>query len=197
MRSTMIMALVLSALAGASLVGCSGDESGGAAPNDGDTGNDTGGGVDDIRVETLIDETYNIPGFKKYAWVAAAAAIRDPDREWTPSGLDIGAEIMFLVDRELRDRGCSPVVDAPDMVAIFAVGLDMKALDVKLDPEHGTREFEPSPKGGVIILLIHPRTREVFWAGRAIADVTAAPTLEDGKRRLEYAITTMFEDYPE
>ena len=81
---------VVSALATAILVivtGCSGDASDPAFA--------------DIRVETMIDETYNIDGFETYAWVAAGAAVRDPDHEWTPSGLDIGSEIMFLVDREL------------------------------------------------------------------------------------------------
>ena len=175
------------ALALVALAGCS---------NEGQDGGASRGDLSDIRVETAIDETYNIQGFKTYAWVMAAAAVRDPDREWTPSGLDVGSEIMFLVDRELRERDCSPVVKEPAMLAIFGVGVDMQSLDVKLDPESGLKEFELSPKGGVVVLLAHPRTREVFWAGRAIADITNAPTLEDGKRRLEHAITTMFEEYP-
>ena len=41
--------------------------------------------------------------------VHPSAAIRDPDREWTPSGLDVGAELRFLVDRELRERKPQPV----------------------------------------------------------------------------------------
>ena len=155
--------------------------------------------VDDsvIVVETLVDPTYNIEGFDTYAWVGAGAAIRDPDRQWTPSGLDVGAEIMFLVDRELREIGRSPVVRDPKMVALFGIGLDMKALDVKVDADEGTKTFTPSPKGGVIVLLVHPRTREVFWAGRALADVTDAPTIEETKSRLEFAISKMFEGFPD
>ena len=165
-----------------------------AEPSDDDTrGADD---VSDIRIDTIRDVTFNVEGFDTYAWVGAAAAIRDPDHEWTPSGLDIASELKFLVDRELRDRGRSQVVADPKMVAIFAIGLDMKAMDVSVNPESEMKEFEPSPKGGIFVFLVHPRTRYVVWAGRAIGDVSSAPSIESAKARLEHAVTEMFEDFP-
>jgi hypothetical protein len=154
-------------------------------------------GTDDIRVDTIRDITFNVEGFDTYAWVGAAAAVRDPDREWTPSGLDVASELKFLVDRELRERGRSQVVQDPKMVAIFAIGLDMKAVEVSINPESDTKEFEPSPKAGVFVYLIHPRTRYVVWAGRAIGDVTENITIEQAKERLEHAVDQMFEDFPD
>lgn len=161
---------------------------------------DGGGGgaadVSDIRVDTIRDVTFNVEGFDTYAWVAGAAAVRDPDRAWAPSGLDVVSELRFLVDRELRERGRSQVVQDPKMVAIFAVGVDMKAVEVSWNPESETREFEPSPKAAVVVYLVHPRTRYVVWAARAIGDVSEALTIEQAKARLEHAVTRMFEDFP-
>ena len=159
-----------------------------------------GGSVDDdasdIRVATIRDVTFNVEGFDTYAWVAAAAAVRDPDRRWTPSDLDVASEVKFLVDRELRKHGRSPVVRDPKMVALFAIGVDMKAVEVSVNPESGTKTFEEAPKGAVFVFLVHPRTRYVVWAGRAIGDVGEAPTIEEAKARLDHAITEMFADFP-
>ena len=65
----------------------------------------------DITVATEADPKVQLPGYQSYAWAAAAAMIRDPNREWTPSDLDLGAEIMFLVDRELRKKGFTKIVN--------------------------------------------------------------------------------------
>src|SRR5210317_809156 len=83
--------------------------------------------VADIEIQAKTNPKVELAPYRTYAWAAAAASVRDPDRAWTPTGLDVGAEIMFHVDRELRARGRTPVIDEPDMLAIFAVGVDMKA----------------------------------------------------------------------
>ena len=136
-------------------------------------------------------------GYRTYAWAAAATAVRDPDHEWTPTGLDIASEIVFLVDRELREKGRAPVVDTPDMLAIFAIGVDMKALNLQVDPDDGTKTSESAPMGGILVVLADPLTRRVIWVGRAGGDIAENPTVELVKRRLEHAITSMFAEFPD
>ncbi len=150
----------------------------------------------DIEVQAKTNPKVELAPFRTYAWAAAAAAVRDPDHEWTPTGLDVGAEIMFLVDRELRERGRTAVVDEPDMLAIFAVGVDMKALDVRVDPETRIEISKTTPRSGVVIALVDPQTRQAIWIGRATGEMSDGPTIELVKRRLEHAITTMFADFP-
>jgi hypothetical protein len=149
----------------------------------------------DITVDTKANPAVNVTRFSTYAWAGAATVIRDPEREWTPSDLDLGAEIRFLVDRELRNRGFSEVAVDPDVLAIYAVGVDMKTLNLKVDDDN-TRRFEEVPMGGVMIILADPGTRQPFWAGAAEAELLEEPDRELTRQRLDYAISTMFARFP-
>ena len=150
----------------------------------------------DITVATEASPTIDFDGYRSYAWAAAAAIVRDPERQWTPTNLDIGGEIMFLVDRELRARGMTAAAHSPDVLVIYAVGVDMKALDVVVDPDDQTERFAQVPKGGLMIILADPDSRRVMWVGGALADLAEEPTVELQKKRLDYAITTMFKKFP-
>ncbi|MHC4216921.1 MAG: DUF4136 domain-containing protein [Planctomycetota bacterium] len=149
----------------------------------------------DITVETVADPQVDLKGYATYAWAAAAAVIRDPNREWTPVDLDVGAEITFLVDRELREKGYVEVAGSPDMLAIYAVGVDMMSLNVEFDEEHVAR-FEEVPKGGVAIVLADAETRRTIWIGAAVAELLEEPDRELAKQRLDHAISKMFKGFP-
>ena len=64
-----------------------------------------------------------------------AQIVNDPLGKWEPPGFDADAEIKFLIDRELRKRGMSQNSIDPDLVVVFAAGIDMDALELKVDPE--------------------------------------------------------------
>ena len=102
---------------------------------------------------------------------------------------------MFLTNRELRGKGMTEVVDSPDVAVIYAVGVDMEALDVVVDKKSGEETTKPTPKGAVLIVLIDPNTRRVLWAGHATANISEKPTPELAKKRLDYAITELFKQY--
>jgi len=153
-------------------------------------------GFDDIDVSTEADTEVDFDGYKSYAWSAAAAVIRDPEGEWQVPELDIGAEIMHLVNSELRGMGMTEVATAPDLHVIYAVGIDMKALKLVYNEEAEGDLVEEVPEGGVVILMTDPKTREVVWAASAKAELQAEPELELAKQRLAYAISEMFADFP-
>ena len=150
----------------------------------------------DIRVQTQANPKVNFGGYRSYAWSAAAALVRDPDREWAPPNLDIAGEIEFLVNRELRAKGMTEVFDSPDVLVVYAVGVDMKALNVVDDPKDDSVQFEEVPKGGLMVILADPDSHGVMWVGSAVADIMDEPTAELGKRRLEYAVKKMFKSLP-
>lgn len=152
--------------------------------------------VADIETRVEIDRAENVAEYKTYAWAAAAALVRDPKGAWTPSGLDVGSEIMSLVDRELRAKGRAQVVENPDMIAVFAVGVDMKAQDIQIDQEDGSKNFETVPRGGVMIALADTETRRVIWAGRAVGKITDKPSVELAQKRLDHGIKELFAKFP-
>ena len=149
----------------------------------------------DIQVETEANPKAKFDGYKTYMWAAAAAVVRDAAGTWKPPELDIGSEIMFLVNRELRAKGLTEVTESPDVAVIYAVGVDMEALDVVVDEEGGEESSEPAPKGGLMIILIEPDTRRVVWSGRATANLMENPTPELAKQRLDFAISELFAQY--
>ena len=109
--------------------------------------------------------------------------------------LNLDAEIQFLVDRELRKKGYTEVAAGPEMLAIYAVGVDMKSLNVVVDADNVQR-FEQVPKGGVVVVLADAESRRVIWVGAAVAELLEEPDRELAKQRLDYAITKMFKSFP-
>ena len=150
----------------------------------------------DISVETATDERVDLAGYRSYAWAAAATLVHDPDYEWTALDMDIGAEIMFLVDRELRAHGMTEAAASPDALVIYAVGVDMKAMDVVMGPDDTIERFEQIPKGALVVVLADSETRRVMWVGSALAELVEEPTIEIRKKRLDYAISKMFKKFP-
>jgi hypothetical protein len=151
-------------------------------------------GFKDIKIDTETNPKVDFGGYDSYAWAAAAAVVRDPDREWTPPNVDIGAEIVHLVNRELRERGWTEVSTSPDVLVLYAVGVDMKALDVVVD--EGETTYENVPQGGIMVVLADPESRRVMWIGSAVADLMEEPDEELGRKRLDWAITEMFKEMP-
>jgi hypothetical protein len=150
----------------------------------------------DIRVAAESHPKARLSAYKTYAWGAAAAVIHDPEKEWSPSSLDIGQEIKFLVDRELDRIGLVRVVDDPDVLLAYAVGVDMANLDYVKSAEGGEGQMENVPKGGLLVMMIDPESERAVWVGGATADLKEKPAAELVKKRLNYAITEMFEDFP-
>ncbi|MHC5066537.1 MAG: DUF4136 domain-containing protein [Planctomycetota bacterium] len=149
----------------------------------------------DIKVDSETNPKVELSSYKTYSWAAAAAVIRDAAGTWEAPDLNIGSEIMYLSNRELRKKGMTEVVDSPDLAAIYAVGVDMEALDVVVDEDSREKTTEAAPKGGVLIILVDPGTRRVVWSGRATADISENPSQELAKKRLDYAITEIFKQF--
>lgn len=148
----------------------------------------------DITVATESNPRVDIAGYETYAWAGAAAIISDPDREWTPPDLDIGAEIQFLIDRELRKRGMTQVADDPDALVVYGVGVDMKFIESRVG-EDDVEQFDEVPLGGILVLLTDPRTQQVMWIGAAESELSGNPDRDRARKRLDYAITTMFKQF--
>jgi len=150
----------------------------------------------DIQVDAQFDPKANFSGYKTYAWLGAAAIINDPYGQWEPPQFDADAEIMFLIDRELRKRGMSETTAGPALVVAFAAGIDMEALGLKVDTKTKLDMLENVPQGGLVVVLVDSRSGFVIWIAVATAEVQESPDTQTIKGRLDHAVTQMFKKLP-
>ena len=148
--------------------------------------------VKDIKVDAQADPKVNLSGYKTYAWLGSAAILNDKFGQWEPPQFDADAEIKFLIDRELRKRGMSESTSGPDLIVVFAAGVDMDAMGLKVDPKTKITMLTNVPKGGLIVGLIDGSTGMVVWVGLATGDVQEKPSADTVKARLDYAVTQLF-----
>jgi hypothetical protein len=150
----------------------------------------------DIEVDTEADPKVNFSGYKSYTWLGSAAIVNDPNGQWEPPGFDADAEIMYLINRELRKRGISESTTDPDMIIAFAVGIDMDALGLKTEPDTKMDTLTNVPQGALVVALMDSDTGFVIWDGVATAEVQRNVDDETMKARLDYAVTKMFKQLP-
>ncbi len=150
----------------------------------------------DIQVDAQADPKVNFSGYKTYAWLGTAAIVNDPYGQWEPPQFDADAEIMFLIDRELRKRGMSENTADPDLVIAFAAGIDMEALGVKVDPKTQIDMLENVPQGGMVVMLVDSESGFVIWVGVAAAEIQETPDTQTVKARLDYAVRQLFKKLP-
>ena len=150
----------------------------------------------DIQVEAEVDPKANFKGYQSYTWLGSAAIVYDSAGRWEPPQFDADAEIQFLIDRELRKRGMVEDSAAPDMVVAYAAGIDMDTLRIKVDPKSNIRTLENVPQGALTVVLVDAETGVAIWAGQATAEVKQDPDQETVKKRLDYAVKSMFKKLP-
>ena len=150
----------------------------------------------DILVEAEADPKINFQDYSSYTWLGSAAIVFDSQGRWEPPEFDADAEIKFLIDRELRARGMSENSVDPDMIVAFAAGIDMDSMEISIDPESQLTVLENVPLGALTVILINADTGLAIWAGIATAEIQENPGQETIKKRLDFAVTSMFKKFP-
>jgi len=143
----------------------------------------------DIIVDAEADPKINFSGYTSYTWLGSAAIVFDPEGRWEPPQFDADAEIKFQIDRELRARGMVEDSVDPDLIVAFAAGIDMSSMEIDIDPESNLTTLENVPLGALTVIL-------AIWAGIATAEIQENPDQETIKKRLEYAVKSMFKKLP-
>ena len=149
----------------------------------------------DIEVRSETAAGVDLANYKSFAWVASAEIINDTHGNWEPRDFDADAEIKFLLLKELRGKGLNETARNPDLLLIFAAGVNMDNLEYVKDSSSGMNSLEEVPKGALLVIMIDPATRHPVWAGTANGDVESGRSNEDVRKRLAFAVEKMFADW--
>ncbi len=150
----------------------------------------------DIKVDAKTAATADLNGYKTYAWLGKGALLRDPDRQWQPPTMNIAGDVKYLIDRELRKRGIFSSVSKPELAVVFFMGVDMKAMKLKMDPQTKKEMMENVPKAALVIAFVDTKTKFVVWMGKATAEIQENSSDEVVRERLDYAVTEMMKKMP-
>lgn len=84
----------------------------------------------------------------------------------------------------------------PDLIVAFAAGIDMDALELKVDPETRMGMLANVPQGGLLVVLVDSESGFVIWAGTATADIQESPDARTVRARLDYAVSQLLKKLP-
>jgi len=149
-----------------------------------------------INVDSEYDSVVDFSGLTTYSWLASAQIVNDPQGQWEPRGFDADEEIRFLINREMRQRGFTQVEKNPDVYVAFLAGVNMEALNLKKDPKTKLRVLTKEPEGALAVVLLDAESSEAIWGAVAGDKVDTKYSIEDSKKRLDYAVTKMFARWP-
>lgn len=149
----------------------------------------------DISVETHSYPDIDYSRYKTYAWLGTAQIVFDPIGQWEQPTLDTDEEVRFLINRELRKHGLSPVDSEPDLFVAFAAGVDMTALELKENPETRQEMLTNVPTAALLVALVDARTGYTVWLGYATGNVQKQQSMENIRKRLDYAVSRIFQSF--
>jgi len=150
----------------------------------------------DIIVEAEADPKANFKGYSTYTWLGSAAIVYDPEGKWEPPQFDADAEVKFLIDGQLRERGMVEDSVNADVIVAFAAGIDMNSMEIDIDPNSNLTTLENVPLGALTVILVDANTGFAIWGGIATAEIQDNPSQEAIRKRLEYAVSSMFKKLP-
>ena len=153
--------------------------------------------VKDIEVTTRRQPDFDPGNYRSYAWLKTAQIVNDPLGQWEPPAFDADAEVTRLVDRELAKHGFAGTNSNPDLLVTFIAGIDMADLKLRDDPDkNGKETLQNIPRGALVVILVDAASRERLWVGVAMADIGRQLDSTIVRRRLDYAISGMFREFP-
>ena len=150
----------------------------------------------DIEIESDVDPKVDFTGYETYSWLGSAAILYDPEGRWEPPDFDLDSEIVFLIDRELRDRGMTEDSVSPDLFVVYAAGINMEMMKSEVDEESHETFLENVPTGALTLMFVDARTERIIWGARAMGNVSEDTDRETSKKRLEYAVKQMIATLP-
>ncbi|HHJ36486.1 MAG TPA: DUF4136 domain-containing protein [Gammaproteobacteria bacterium] len=151
--------------------------------------------TDDIVISTRSNSEINYDKYKTYAWAGNTQIVFDPIGQWEQPTLDTDEEVRFVVNRELRNLGINQVKEDPDILVTCAAGIDMTSMKLKADPDSDAPALSNVPRAALAIALVDTKTGYTVWVGFAEGEVQQQQSIENIRKRIDYAIHEIFKNY--
>jgi hypothetical protein len=152
----------------------------------------------DIKVRSAADAKANLEAYRSFAWYESGGLLQDRTGVWVDKDMDTKAEVEFLVDQKLRNRGLAVAPNEPDLLVSLLLVADVKDVEeIKVKRGEALTTFDPVGKGALIVELIDAETGKTVWMGGAEGEVRGSRTIEESKERLAYAVDKLFEKFPD
>lgn len=152
--------------------------------------------IADIDLITEVHPEFNLLNYGSYAWQGNASLVYDPNGSWEPPAYDMDDEIRFVIDTQLREHGLIQAASSPDLLASFAIAIQMEDLPFNRDPNEAMPNIEDVPQGALVITLVDPDLGYAVWVGLAVADASVAPETRLSLKRLNYAVSELLGTLP-
>jgi hypothetical protein len=149
----------------------------------------------DITAEAHSDPDVDFNTYNSYAWLGSAQIVFDPIGQWEQPTLDTDEEVKFNINRKLRELGLYEAAENPELFVVFTAGIDMTVLELKEDPESKKEILRNVPKASLAIALIDAETGYIVWLGFAEGEVQEQQSIENIRKRIEYAVSEIFKSY--
>jgi hypothetical protein len=152
--------------------------------------------VADIDLITEVHPEFNLGNYGSYDWNINASLVYDPNGAWEPPAYDMDEEIRFLIDSELRGQGLIQSSNGPDLLASFAIAIQMDELPFNRDPNEAMPDIGEVQQGALVITLVDPDLGYAVWVGLAVADASTTPETAKSLKRLSYAVSGLLDTLP-
>lgn len=150
----------------------------------------------DIKTSAQVDQKVRFAGVKSYAWFETEATMDDSLNRWKGVGFDIPAEIQFLIERELRERGVVQVDDEPDVFIGFVAAATVDHFEQVQRRGGQVPDVEGVGESSLVIELIDADTEHTIWVGVAQGETQTGRTDEQVRARLDYMVTELLKQLP-
>jgi hypothetical protein len=150
----------------------------------------------DIEVVSKTSPDARFGSYRTYAWLETARIVNDPLGQWEPPGFDADAAVKSMVDRELGKRGMADTGNTPDLLVTFVAGIEMMAYELREGQGSPLPSLQTIPKGALVVLLVDAASHRPVWVGVAGGDVEQQQAANAVRKRLDYAVTEMFRQFP-
>ena len=151
----------------------------------------------DIKIHSALDQKANLAGYKSFAWQPSETVLHDNTGVWVPRDADTKAEIEFLVDKGLREKGLSVVKEKPDLFVALMIVADVDDVqEIEKTRGDSLSTFDPVGQGALLVELIDAQTGKTVWMGGAEGELRQSRSPEESKQRLSYAVDKIFDKLP-
>lgn len=149
--------------------------------------------MEGLEFDVSAVEGFDPADFTTYA-IVGFGAIEDPSGRWARPEFDIRAEIRFLVESALRERGWYPVTRNPDAYVVVLAAVDSTQVWQILEHSGGLMQPQMAA-GGLLVQVRSGQTKEPLWAASALGPVRTEETQwtdQQARRRLAYGVEQIF-----